>query len=76
MSQTRYAADLDSLDARPPHDWYEQAKFRVFVQWGLFAIPGFAARPGSISSLALYLASDESAFTTGAVHVIDGGWTA
>ena len=28
-----------------------------------------------IAALALYLASDESAFTTGVAHVIDGGWT-
>ena len=28
-----------------------------------------------IASLALYLASDESAFTTGIAHLIDGGWT-
>lgn len=27
-----------------------------------------------IASLALYLASDESAFTTGQAHVVDGGW--
>ncbi len=28
-----------------------------------------------VAALALYLASDEAAFTTGAIHVIDGGWT-
>ena len=29
-----------------------------------------------VAWLALYLASDESAFTTGAVHMVDGGWSA
>ena len=27
-----------------------------------------------IASLAVYLASDESAFTTGVAHVVDGGY--
>ena len=27
-----------------------------------------------IANLALYLASDESAFTTGQAHIVDGGW--
>jgi 2-keto-3-deoxy-L-fuconate dehydrogenase len=35
---------------------------------------GRLGRPEEIAELALYLASDASAFTTGAVHVIDGGW--
>ncbi|WP_416306003.1 SDR family oxidoreductase [Neptunicella sp. SCSIO 80796] len=31
--------------------------------------------PEEIAYLALYLASDESAFTTGQIHIIDGGWS-
>ena len=31
--------------------------------------------PEDVAWAALYLASDESAFTTGAIHIIDGGFT-
>lgn len=31
--------------------------------------------PEEIASLAVYLASDESAYTTGTIQVIDGGWS-
>jgi 2-keto-3-deoxy-L-fuconate dehydrogenase len=36
---------------------------------------GRIAEPTEIAQLAVYLASDEASFTTGAIHVIDGGWT-
>ncbi|MDE2016354.1 MAG: SDR family oxidoreductase [Hyphomicrobiales bacterium] len=35
---------------------------------------GRLGKASEIASLAVYLASDESAFTTGQIHVIDGGW--
>ncbi len=37
---------------------------------------GRMGRPSEIAPLALYLASDESAFVTGSQFAIDGGWTA
>ncbi len=36
---------------------------------------GRLGTPEEIAALAVYLASDESSFTTGVAHVIDGGWS-
>ncbi len=36
---------------------------------------GRIGKPEEIAALVVYLASDESAFTTGVAHVIDGGWS-
>jgi len=57
---------------------------RIAAQGGTQAVrDAFVARqplgrlgtPEEIAQLALYLASDESSFTTGAIHLIDGGWS-
>ncbi|SMH36179.1 SDR family oxidoreductase [Azospirillum agricola] len=37
---------------------------------------GRFGKPEEIAELVVYLASDAAAYTTGAIHVIDGGWTA
>lgn len=49
---------------------YEQAMRNFIARQPM----GRIGRPEEIAALALYLASDEAAFTTGQCHVIDGGW--
>jgi 3alpha(or 20beta)-hydroxysteroid dehydrogenase len=43
--------------------------------YGGYAIPR-AAQPQEMDNLAVFLASDESSFCTGAEYLIDGGWLA
>ena len=48
MSQS-FQPSLESLAAHRVPEWYDDAKFGIFIHWGLFSIPAFAARVGSIS---------------------------
>lgn len=50
---------------------YERARREFVARQPL----GRIGLPEEIASLAVYLASDESAYTTGHAHVIDGGWS-
>ncbi|MCY4316505.1 MAG: SDR family oxidoreductase [Roseovarius sp.] len=49
---------------------YERAKVEFIARQPM----GRLGAADEIAALALYLASDASAFTTGQAHVIDGGW--
>lgn len=39
----RYEANWSSLDARPLPTWYDEAKFGVFIHWGVFSVPAFGS---------------------------------
>jgi alpha-L-fucosidase len=39
----RYEATLESVRRHPLPDWYQDAKLGIFVHWGLYSVPGFAA---------------------------------
>lgn len=60
-----------SLDERLAATGDEAAARAAFVARQPLGRLGTAAE---VAALALYLASDESAYTTGQLHVIDGGW--
>jgi 2-keto-3-deoxy-L-fuconate dehydrogenase len=62
----RIAAQAHAQDSTP------QAVHAAFVARQPI---GRLGRPEEIAALAVYLASEESAFTTGTVHIIDGGWS-
>jgi alpha-L-fucosidase len=36
-----YAANWASLDARPTPEWYLDAKFGVFIHWGVYSVPAW-----------------------------------
>ena len=61
-----------SLDDRIAAQGGTQAVRDAFVQRQPLGRLGTAEE---IAALAVYLASDESSFTTGAIHLIDGGWS-
>ena len=44
-----YGSTLESVNSHPVPQWYEDAKFGIFIHWGLFSIPAFAAKSGSIA---------------------------
>ena len=37
----RYEPTWESLDRRPIPDWYDEAKFGIFMHWGLYSVPSF-----------------------------------
>lgn len=50
---------------------YERAKAEFVARQPM----GRIGDPKEVAALATYLASPEAAYTTGAIHVIDGGWS-
>ena len=39
-----YENNWQSLNARPVPKWFGDAKFGIFIHWGLYSVPGYTAR--------------------------------
>ncbi len=44
----RYEPNWASLDQRPTPEWFHDAKFGIFIHWGVYAVPAWAL-PGEYS---------------------------
>ncbi len=43
MAET-YEANWESLDKRPTPEWFLDAKFGIFIHWGVYAVPAWSPR--------------------------------
>ena len=44
IGQTRYLPNWESIDARPTPQWFTDAKFGVFICWGLYSVPAWTPK--------------------------------
>ncbi len=42
-AETQYAPNWASLDTRPCPQWYLDAKFGIFIHWGVYSVPAWGA---------------------------------
>ncbi|HEV7330593.1 MAG TPA: alpha-L-fucosidase [Flavisolibacter sp.] len=42
IAQKKYEASWASLDTRPVPQWFTDAKFGIFIHWGLYSVPAWA----------------------------------
>ncbi len=42
LSAQTYQPTWESLDRRPMPAWYTEAKFGIFIHWGLYSVPAYA----------------------------------
>ena len=43
-SQKTYQPTWESIDSRPVPSWFEDAKFGIFIHWGLWSVAGWAPK--------------------------------
>lgn len=41
LANARYTPDWASVDSRPLPSWFDDAKFGIFIHWGVFSVPSF-----------------------------------
>jgi alpha-L-fucosidase len=47
-AQKTYTPDWASIDSRPVPEWFVDAKFGIFIHWGLYAVPAWGPTDGAV----------------------------
>lgn len=54
FSQNKYEANWESIDSRPVPEWFGNAKFGIFIHWGVYSVPAWAPANADIGVYAKY----------------------
>ena len=45
FAQKTYTSDWESIDGRPIPQWFTDAKFGIFIHWGVYSVPAWGPLP-------------------------------
>lgn len=63
-AQPTYTSDWKSIDRRPVPAWFENAKFGIFIHWGLYSVPAWSPK-GTYSEWYKYWLDKKTLFGNG-----------
>ena len=44
LAQKQYQPNWESLDSRPMPAWFDEAKFGIFIHWGVYSVPSWGPK--------------------------------
>src|SRR5271169_4392148 len=70
-----YQPTWDSIDKRPTPTWFTDAKFGIFIHWGVYSVPAYApVIPGKLAYAEWYWHALTEGQKPGAGPVDVGSW--
>ncbi|MGO9239391.1 MAG: alpha-L-fucosidase [Bryobacteraceae bacterium] len=75
LTAQTYQPTWDSLDKRPTPAWFTEAKFGIFIHWGVYSVPSYApVLPGKLAYAEWYWHAITEGRKAGAGAVDAGSW--
>ncbi len=60
----KYKADWESIDSRPVPEWFQDAKFGIFIHWGPYSVPAWSPK-GTYSEWYQYWMQNKTLYGNG-----------
>ena len=74
--QTKYEPTWESIDKRPTPTWFTDAKFGIFIHWGVYSVPAYApVIPGKLAYAEWYWNAMTGGQKPNAVAIQAGTWS-